>query len=993
MTQEPRFQSLSLRRGAPDPAAVALERFRSACPDPAAVDARFLDAEARQVLAWAGLSRARPVLGAALQDPDVAAYVRGQLGSTRDGMFLVRDGVLHLLRRECEKDVETLTVPSPLGDVLVRLLAESEHWAGEMNEDGEHSFDPRTASPGTHFRTNLLVGDRGGHPNPLLTTAKAVADGWGRGSSRSHADKQILSTRWDASPEENGHPANRQFYLVEDGRQVFYSASPPAGGRATCRHASNRTVITYETPDGLVIRRTLFVVPSGGGLPLGLEAQIVTVENRTSRRRDLELVATGMFGFPHPGALTVDVIYTCVTVEPRVLRDRNGAAPLVVAPRYSASWGVDDQPFNVTLGFGPSGEVRGPRAWCLDIQRFIGSGSLEHPAGVTVLDNAYPRKGPAFFALAVPLSVEPGTTCEVHSFNGLFSRHEGEPVTEDVLVRRLGEFVKKVADVEWGRGRLAEVVRFHDAYRSAVQAETPSPALDSLLNTHLPFQIRYQTYASRSFGLTQKGFRQIGFREIQDLFAAMPFEVAAGRKDNMRDLIGVWAGHVHRFGYANHQFYWTGVEPGRYSDDALWLFQAVGRFVDLTGDASLLRSEWPVAGEDARRSLMDTLQAILTYSGRISVGKNGLPLIDHADWNDTLNLDDEGLHGPEKEDLYRRQVAEGRIREGDPLESDLSESVMNGFLLETARAYMVRFARMTGDAQRGEEWSAFGPALAARLKRAWKNDFYARCFVNRPNDAGTTYLGAAGDGLSDDPALQGTYFLNSFSWSVLSGVATEEQIAVMLERLESILLTPVGLRLSSPTRFRLLMPRTGSGDYLYGDRENGGVFKHANMMATVALLEAARRVASFDLARRLHALAWSVLKVTAPFIALEDPYRLGGNPRFCTQYTNPATGEHVGPLLSGTAPWMWLSYLDLLGVSFREGRVVLDPVLPPEWERAHVRLSVPAGRYEIEVRKPAGFVRSRDKTPVIRVDGEAAGPELPPVEGGRTVTVDVLFRP
>lgn len=398
-----------------------------------------------------------------------------------------------------------------------------------------------------------------------------------------------------------------------------------------------------------------------------------------------------------------------------------------------------------------------------------------------------------------------------------------------------------------------------------------------------------------------------------------------------------------------------------------------------------------MAGEQATRSLYETLKAVLRYSGRISVGKNGLPLIDHADWNDTLNLDGEGIHGPEKETIYRQQIAEGLIRDGDALASDLSESVMNGFLLEIARAYMVRLARMRRDATVEKEWLDFGPVLAGRLQKAWKGDFFARCFLNRPNDAGTAYLGAAGDKLSDDPNLPGAYFLNSFSWSVLSGLATEEQIGIMLGRLESVLLTPFGLRLSSPVKFHLIMPHAGSGDYAYGDRENGAVFKHANMMATAALFEAARKVKDHGLAERLAALAWKVLCVTAPFVAFEDPYRLAGNPRFCTQYTNPATREHIGPLVSGTAPWMWLSYLSMIGVRFSGGRVIVDPLLPAEWPEATVELNVPAGRYRIRITKPDRFVRAADSKPRITVDGKPSGAELPVPDGGRVAGVEVAF--
>ncbi len=40
----------------------------------------------------------------------------------------------------------------------------------------------------------------------------------------SDADTQVLATRWDMRAEENGFPANRQFYIVENFKKIFYSA-------------------------------------------------------------------------------------------------------------------------------------------------------------------------------------------------------------------------------------------------------------------------------------------------------------------------------------------------------------------------------------------------------------------------------------------------------------------------------------------------------------------------------------------------------------------------------------------------------------------------------------------------------------------------------------------------------------------------------------------------------------------------------------------------
>jgi len=61
---------------------------------------------------------------------------------------------------------------------------------------------------------------------------------------------------------------------------------------------------------------------------------------------------------------------------------------------------------------------------------------------------------------------------------------------------------------------------------------------------------------SRSFGQTQKGYREIGFREIQDLFASMYYFINIGYQDFVKELLFEWTANVYKMGYANHNFYW-----------------------------------------------------------------------------------------------------------------------------------------------------------------------------------------------------------------------------------------------------------------------------------------------------------------------------------------------------------------------------------------------------------------------------------------------------
>ena len=156
--------------------------------------------------------------------------------------------------------------------------------------------------------------------------------------------------------------------------------------------------------------------------------------------------------------------------------------------------------------------------------------------------------------------------------------------------------------------------------------------------------------------------------------------------------------------------------------------------------------------------------------------------------------------------------------------------------------------------------------------------------INSPREGGYTYVGATGDRLSADPGIEGSYFLNSFSWSLLSRSATEEQTEIMLDVVEKYLKTEAGLKLSTPCDLDKISTQTATEHYFPGDRENGAVFKHATMMCTAALFRGAREVKSDALAERLAALGFWMLDRVLPYKAMEIPSCSREIRRFCTQY-------------------------------------------------------------------------------------------------------------
>jgi cellobiose phosphorylase len=959
------------------------------------IDGIFTDSTYRNAVGVANLPIKIPVTLALFKDREIAVLLDCTLQENEYAVIALseKDNNMKLLVSHNGQITER-DVSSNIIDKINQAVQKITYGVGVINQEGEHEIDLLAPAPGPHFYTNLLLGNRIEFSNPLQTTPKSVVDRLGRGSFRSHAATQVLATRWDMLQEENGFPANRQFYLVEEGKQIFYSANVTDENikSGKCIHCQNNTRIIYKTKCGLEIERLIFLLPQEEKLPIAVEAQQIKIINTTDKPRNIKLVYTGMFGSAAPGALMEDVLYSNIIMQAKLLRDDEGSV-MAIASDYYPSYTRSDLRFHTMITHIEDRAVL-PKEFCTSYSEFVGTGSLDRPEGLSKLSSNMCRKGPGFFAVSSELSIQPSAQVIIDNFTGLVSSKTNDNFSVDTFKEEVQYLVNKYEDEKELKRAFENNKGFIDKYRDYMQVKSGDVQFDSYVNKNLPFQVLYQTFVSRSFDQTQKGYREIGFREIQDIYASMYYFVGMGKAALAKNLIKEWAEKIFEFGYAYHNFFWVGKEPGKWSDDGLWLIQAVYRYINITGDTAFLEEQCEIGGSNTpkTRSLYETMQAILRYSGEISIGKHGIPLLDFADWNDCLKLDTDYINGIEKEKRYKEQIAKTR-REGEPFESEYSESVMNGFLLKLALDEMLELAGSRNDNEYCSKLYSLSSKLHNNLQQhAWKEDFFARVLFNRYKDGEFTYLGAKGDKLSADPKKDGAYFLNSFSWSVLSDCATEEQIEIMLKSIEAHLKTPHGLKLISPTDLEKVATGTATGEYFPGDRENGAVFKHATMMATSAMFKAAKKVKNVELAQRLTSTAYWMIDLVLPYNTMKHPYETCGNPRFCTQYNNSETGENIGPTLSGTSTWLTLSLFDAFGVEFTAKGIEINPILMVEQKKLNLMINTGKASYNIKIAKPEGFYRMKDSYYNIKVDDvEIEGNIIKNFQDGKEHNIEIQF--
>ena len=917
-----------------------------------AYEAAFASVCEDTVVGAAGLPFYAPVVVAMMNTADVACYLEGY--ADKNNLFTFGETIKH------ETEDGEIAIPENIANTLKTIYKEVCEGAGVLAENGDHIIDLKAGKIGTHFDVNLLIGNRIGFPSPLLTTPKGALDSLGRGSFRGTAARQVTSTRYTLTPEQNGEPCNRQFYLVENGAQIFYSADVHTNVRsAYCRHSQNYSEMTYETECGLKITRTIFILPQEEGMPEAVESQHVIVEDTTGKDRKLKIVFTGMFGLATPESIMNDTVYASVTWESSVLK--LGGKPVAVAPNPFPKHLKPLKRFAVVLANGETMDE-----YTANYMDFIGNGTLEKPQNVAHLACAPVTKIVPFFAVSKKITVPANGSTAADSFVGMTITKGGADDAIDDMLYRL---ITKYKDPAEAAASLQKVKDFSAKYAGFLKVKSENGAFDAYVNNNLPFQVYYQSYVSRSFAWTQKSYREIGFREIQDMFASLYYIIGMGEDGLAREMLGNWIANVHEMGYANHNFYHSGKEPGMCSDDGLWLIQAIYRYVSLTGDTSFLSAEFPIANSEKTRSVLDTLLAIVTYSGKISVGAHGLPLLDKADWNDCLKLDDDWIDGPAKEARYKAQLEADGTEYGVALKSEYSESVMNAFLLKIAYDELETLVSLIGKDGIASEMKTLSAALAERVQtHCWKEDFFARALVGGKREGGYTYLGAGKDGLSTDPNIDGSYFLNSFSWSILAGVATDEQIRIMLDVIKKYLVTDAGIKLCTPCDLGRLANGTASGSYFPGDRENGGVFKHAAMMAAAAFFKASKTVKDETLAKDLADTAFFAMDTVFPYKTMEHPYFTKGNPRFCTQYNNSITGENIGPMLSGTASWLNLTLMEMLGIGYQGDEIAFSPILADDMTDISYTVTTGKTVLHVHVKKDAGYARVTDKS-TFTLDG------------------------
>ncbi len=505
--------------------------------------------------------------------------------------------------------------------------------------------------------------------------------------------------------------------------------------------------------------------------------------------------------------------------------------------------------------------------------------------------------------------------------------------------------IRKYATREAVASGLAEVKTRWDRIVDGCVVDTPDEALNFMTNIWLKYQTISGRLWARAAYYQQSG--GIGFRDqLQDSHVYLPLDPSLTRKQ-----ILLHAEQQFSDGTVYHWWH-PGTNMGAIthcSDDLLWLPFVMLNYLDETGDDSILDERVDYLPDPETQNLIDgelyehCVRAIDRVLARFS--PRGLPLIGECDWNDGLSHVGTQWKG---------------------------ESIWLGHFLYGILNRFAPLCAAEGDLARKKEYLERAKALKEAInKHAWDGEWY---------------LGATRDDgrpLGSKKNDEGKIFLNCQTWAVITGTASPERAKIAMASAEKHLFREYGPLLLTPG-YSKTDPTIGYiTRYAPSVRENGGVYTHGATWAIQAECMMKNGERAYDAYRRMS----PPLRGLNPSLYYAEPYVTAGN---IDGPDGPLFGRGGWSWYTGSAAWMFRVGLDwILGVRATAEGLVVDPQIPKDWDRFHVRRTFRGATYEIEVRNPArvsGGVRE------IRLDGKKlAKPVLPILGDGKTHRVEVVL--
>ena len=276
-----------------------------------------------------------------------------------------------------------------------------------------------------------------------------------------------------------------------------------------------------------------------------------------------------------------------------------------------------------------------------------------------------------------------------------------------------------------------------------------------------------------------------------------------------------------------------------------------------------------------------------------NLGEHGFPLMLRSDWNDML---------------YKV------CREGK------GESIWTAMQFGTALKKIAELAQLLGKSR--DKYDAEYDKQKKLINTiGWDGKWFRRAIM----DDGR-FLGS-----NSEPQAQ--IWLNTQTWSVISGMADPEKALIAMDSVYERLNTPLGIKKIDPAMTDYPSKNNRLTNYNKGTGENGSVFCHANTWAIIAECLLGRGDRAYEYYHQL--IPAVAQKKAGEWRYKAEPYVYSSN---IFGPESDKFGLANVSWLTGTAAWMYIAATQyMLGIRPTWNGIEVKPCLPSGWKNIKVQ--------------------------------------------------------
>lgn len=467
------------------------------------------------------------------------------------------------------------------------------------------------------------------------------------------------------------------------------------------------------------------------------------------------------------------------------------------------------------------------------------------------------------------------------------------------------------------------------ALAADIYVNTPEEKINNFANYWLKQQVSLCAEVGRDTG---KGFRD----QLQDAWAVASFDKELSKAKILETL-------MYEYSDGRCVRGWLPLDHHVYSDGPTWIAPTINAYIKETGDVGFLNEKVKYLDEGEDTVWEHILTAVRFASD--DTGDHGLVHSRDGDWNDSLNMT--GLKGK-------------------------GESVWTSIALCYALRNVAEIAKeiLHDDAVVAEMQEREIRMKTAINAQAWDGEWYLAA-INDYNEKVGTHT-----------EKEGMIYLNSQTWSILSGVADEERAEKCMESVEKYLNSDYGPLTLFPTytKFNDRIGRLTS--FVAGIWENGTPYCHGGTFKIVADCLLGRGNKAYD----------DMMKIL-PDSKTNPTEHSGCEPYALTNMyfgpDNPRKGETLFAWVTGTAGWMFRAITQYMcGFHPSYNGFTLNPCIPEDWKEINVRRKFRGDTYVINIKNPNG---KQSGVTSVTVDGKPSGADVKLFGDGNEHIIDIVM--